>query len=164
MENLITDFQEESDGLLTQLLEILEGIEGDYTQVRRLEEYGQIVDRMMGAAKSLAMSDLDAQASLEIVGKYCELCKIVSYKASQVENNEGLYTVVVALLLDATEMLQEMVKGLDQGTISANQFLPKTFLERLRWVTTQLPPDLRGSLNLSQSQESIDSILKSMGQ
>ena len=50
-------FKEESLELIEELLEILESVEEDITQNERLEEYGQIVDRIMGAAKSFAASE-----------------------------------------------------------------------------------------------------------
>lgn len=166
MDELLTEFQSESKSLVGQLLEILESIEGDYSQHKRLEEYGQIVDRIMGTAKSLAGMVPDLKAVMEAIGNYGDLCKTVSYKASQVTNNEGLYTVVVALLLDATEMLQDMIANLsDSRQLDMKAVLSKTFLDRLRWVSKQFGEGLRGTLQSGEtlSQNSIDDLLKALG-
>lgn len=166
MDEIISEFQSESKELVGQLIEVLETIEGHYSRYKELEGYGQMVDRIMGAAKSLALEPGDYKDTMEMIGRYAELCKIVSYKASQVGNNESLFNVVVALLLDATEALQEMILGLSKSSkINMKEVLTKTFLDRLRWVSEQFDANLRSSVGVAKtmSQNDIDQVLKSMG-
>ena len=166
MDELISEFQSESKTLIGQLIELLESIESDYSQYKRLEEYGNIVDRIMGAAKTMAEAMPGLKNSLDSIGQYSELCKTVSYKGSQVSNNESLYNVVVALLLDATEMLQDMVTNIgDHALVDVKKVLSKTFLDRLRWISQQFDENLRSSVDIKQktNQASIEDLLKSLG-
>ncbi len=107
---IVVDFQTESKSLIDQMIEILETCESDFTKVKNLEQYGQIVDRIMGAAQSIAMEVKD-QAFLKNIGDYAALCKMVGYKASQIKSNPQFYDVCVALLFDATAMRNSMVDG-----------------------------------------------------
>lgn len=97
MDELVVDFKAESLTLIGEMLAILEAIEGDASKFTQLEQYGQIVDRIMGASKSLAMMDPKLKSMMEPIGKYAELCKEVAYKGSQVPNNEALFNAVVGL-------------------------------------------------------------------
>lgn len=170
MDELIADFKSESKTLAGQLLEILEAIEGDYSQFRRLEEYGQIVDRIMGTAKSLAVGIPELQTILGPIGNYGELCKAVAYKGSQVANNAELYNIVVALLLDATEMMQEMIENMGSGKIDLKSVLNATFVDRLRWLEQKFPAHLRASVGpggasagAGSATANLNDLLKSFG-
>ncbi|MBX2987351.1 MAG: hypothetical protein KF802_05580 [Bdellovibrionaceae bacterium] len=168
MDELLIEFQSESKNLVSQLLGILDHIEGDYSQYRRLEEFGQIIDRIMGAAKTLKQNGIDPQA-LDKIGAYAEVCKMVSYKASQVGNNAQLYTIVVALLMDATEMFEEMLNRIgERAGADVKTILSETFLDRLRWVSRQFDEGLRGSIGADNgsrnlAQEQLDDLLKKLG-
>jgi hypothetical protein len=163
---ILKEFQTESKGLITFTLEILESIEGDYKKVSRLEEYGQTVDRIMGGAKSLALT-AGPDHFIHKVGDYAALCKAVGYKASQIKDNPQFYDICVALLLDATEMLQDMIDDIaetDHKNIA--EVLTVTFLDRLRWVSSQFSPDVRASVDVNKgakqtrmSQNDIDDLL-----
>ena len=52
MDEIVVDFKEESKELIGQLNQILAECEGNFDKRIRLEEYGQIVDRIMGVQKS----------------------------------------------------------------------------------------------------------------
>lgn len=164
MDELITDFQSESKMLTGQLMEILETIEGDYSQFKRLEEVGQLVDRVQGTAKSLAVGLPELAAPLEAIGKYGELCKAVAYKGSQVANNEQLFNIVVALLLDAAEMMDEMIASVNAAeALDFKKVLSNAFVDRLKWLEKQFPSHLRASVGTGQTGGDINDILKSMG-
>lgn len=165
MDPLILEFQTEAQGLVSELTVILESIEDDYSQVSQLEKYGQIVDRIMGTAKTLIGEFPEIQASLQSIAQYAELCKIVSYKGSQVLHNENLFITVVALLLDATEMLSEMTKQLNTlQDLDAKKFLSVPFLDRLRWVSTQFESGLRSTVALgNKPDQTIENLLKNLG-
>lgn len=166
MDELLEDFKLETKDLTQDLIEILEEIEGDFSLVKRLEEYGQVVDRIMGGAKSIAIA-LDDSTYMDNIGNYAEVCKAVGYKGSQIEENEHFYNIVVALLLDATEMLMEFLENL--GTDKEKDIkaiLNKTFLERLKWVSSQFDKNTRSSVAIAggkASQGQIDDLLKNFG-
>ena len=169
MDEILEDFKAESKSLIKDLLEILEDIEGDYSKKQKLEEFGQLVDRIMGGAQSVAMG-YDAEHQIHRISKYAELCKLVGYKASQIEKNEQFYNIVIALLLDAVEMLDELVTKLEtEEEKNIQEILSKTFLERLQWVSEHFDENMRASVAVTEdegqkmSQNQIDDLLKSLG-
>jgi chemotaxis protein histidine kinase CheA len=168
--DLLNDFYQESKGLVADMLSSLEAIEGDFSQVQSLEEYGQTVDRIMGGAKSLAMSVSETDF-IHQVGDYAALCKAVGYKASQIKNNPQFFDICVALLLDATEMLDSMLDILkSDNKKDFKQMMSQTFLDRLRWVSSQFSDEVRASVAVKpdeakkgMDQSEIDDLLKKLG-
>jgi hypothetical protein len=165
---ILRDFQAESKDLVDQMIEILEKCEGDFSQVKSLEQYGLFVDRIMGGAKSLAMSISDKNHIIHQIGDYCAICKAVGYKASQIKDNEHFYDVVVALLLDASEMLPKML-DLVGSNQNLNTVLSKTFVERVKWVSEKFGAEYRSSVEVNKNapkkmdQGDIDDLLKKLG-
>ncbi len=169
---ILKEFQEESTGLTTQLLDNLEKIEGDFSKVQELEQYGQIVDRIMGGAKSMAMG-LSSQARIQlitVIGDYSGLCKAVSYKASQITENENFFDVCVAILLDATEMLVTLISNVTaEKPLDIKDVVTKTFLDRLKWASAQFPKNTRESVAVKpedkkkMNQNEIDDLLSKLG-
>lgn len=160
---ILNEFVQESKSLIDESLEILSEVETDPAQSQRLENYGNNVDRIMGGAKNLALM-VEAKHPLHFISDYCALCKAVGYKASQIKNNPQFYFVCVALLLDATESLQDMVEHLDKDNHSFKNFLTETFLERLKWVSEQFGKEYRETVGeKSLGQNEIDDLLKKLG-
>ncbi|OQW48573.1 MAG: hypothetical protein A4S09_04025 [Proteobacteria bacterium SG_bin7] len=168
MDEILVEFKDESKRLVNEMAEILEEVDGQFSHKFLLENYGQLVDRIMGGAKNMATMGLAKGPGVEKIGKYAELCKLVSYKSSQVDN-EQLFTISVALLLDATEMLQEMINqfGTPQE-VDVKSLLNATFLERLTWIATKFDEKLRASVAVNKepsrkSQDQIDMLLRQLG-
>lgn len=160
---ILNEFVQESKSLIEESLDILSDIESDPGQTKRLENYGNNVDRIMGGAKNLAIM-VDEKHPLHFISDYCALCKAVGYKASQIRNNPQFYFVCVALLLDATETLQDMLGHLDKADHTFKNFLTETFLERLKWVSEQFGKEYRESVGeKSLGQNEIDDLLKKLG-
>jgi len=168
---LIEDFQKESLNLIERMSLILEQCEDDIRLAPGLEEYGQLVDRIMGGSQSLVMgleSDLPIIPVLEQIGNYAGVCKAVGYKTSQLRDNEAFYSICVAFLMDATEVLQQMTEIIfsNSSTFEFNQ----TFINRLKWVSEQFGGEFRSSVAVKQSnhggrmnQNEIDELLKKLG-
>lgn len=163
---ILKDFVIESKEIVSSSLELLENIEGDFSQISQLESYAQRIDRIMGAAKSLALM-VPPPHPLHVIADYTALCKAVGYKASQIKNNERFYEICVALLLDATETLQTWIDNLDQSIAFNVKDLSETFLERLRWVSNQFSADVRASVGVEgkkkMAQDEIDDLLRKLG-
>ncbi len=164
---IIEDFVTESKTLIEDLLDLLEGIEGEYSQVQKLAEYGNTVDRIMGGAKSLALLAPPSHA-LHMISDYTALCKAVGYKASQIKNNEQFFDICVALLLDATETLSTLIEQIDRDGNTLKETIPQAFIERLRWVSNQFSEDFSSSVGLGAGdkkfqQTDIDDLLKRLG-
>lgn len=166
--DIVKDFVIESKGIIQDLVDLLESIEGDFSQVSQLEEYGQKVDRIMGGAKSLALL-VPQDHPLHMVADYAQLCKAVGYKASQIQGNAQFFDICVALLLDATETLSEWINNLGKDTVEEmKSAFTTTFLERLRWVSNQFGADVRSSVDShskpkKMDQNEIDDLLRKLG-
>ncbi len=171
---ILEDFKSESKGLVKELLELLEEVESDPSQFTLLEKYGQTVDRIMGGAKSLATnfaSDFPPGHMIHQMGDYSALCKAVGYKASQIKDNEQFMNVCIAFLLDATEMLNQMVSLLGtDAALNVSVLINKTFLDRLNWINSQFKGDVRATASFGSekvakkmNQSDIDELLKKLG-
>ncbi|MEK2645344.1 hypothetical protein [Bdellovibrio sp. BCCA] len=164
---IVEDFVNESKSLIEELIDLLESIEGDFSQVQKLADYGNNVDRIMGGAKSLAMMAPPDHA-LHMISDYAALCKAVGYKASQINDNEQFYDVCVALLLDATETLSVLLNNIEKEGKVLKETIPQAFIERLRWVSSQFSEAYSMSVGTGTApqklrQSEIDDLLKKLG-
>lgn len=164
---IVEDFVGESKSLIEDLVDLLESIEGDFSQVKKLADYGNNVDRIMGGAKSLALMAPPDHA-LHMIADYSDLCKAVGYKASQITDNEQFYDICVAILLDATETLRSLINNIHQSTAALKQTIPTAFIERLRWVSQQFNESYSmsveaGGAAAKMKQTDIDDLLKRLG-
>lgn len=164
---IVEDFVNESKSLIEELIDLLESIEGDFSQVQKLADYGNNVDRIMGGAKSLAMMAPPDHA-IHMISDYAALCKAVGYKASQITDNEQFYDVCVALLLDATETLSALLSNIHQDGKLLKETIPQAFIERLRWVSNQFSEAYSMSVGTGTApqklkQSEIDDLLKKLG-
>lgn len=172
---ILGEFKQESKILIESMNAILEECESDFSQRRKLESYGQTVDRIMGGAKSLAVQTTGHSALLQQLGDYAELCKTVGYKASQITDNESFYAACVGFLLDATEILEAVIDQLGDVEPGADvkgfdQLLEKTFIDRLRWIGEKFGSEYRATVgvnsperNQKMEQSEIDILLKKLG-
>lgn len=159
MSEIIEDFCKESEAIYTQLEEILDSYE-DEPESRKLEEFGQIIDRIMGAAKSV-----DATQT----GLYCDLGKSISYKASQ-SMDEALLDIVIAVLFDTVEILQVMNKNIEEHKEEKVSGINlEAFGTRLRWLADKFKDIQRSSVAIApdetkvEDQKSIDQLLADLG-
>lgn len=157
MEDVVIEFCDESDQLCQELEQILDDYEEDLTQTALLENFGQIIDRIMGAAKSL-----DA----ELVGRYCELGKIVSYKASQTTDVQ-LLEIVSATLFDTIDILNSIFKNIRTNKEEKVDGIGlNAFASRLKWLSEKFNNIQRSSVAVeeqTQGQDSIDNLLNELG-
>lgn len=163
MDEILKEFQDESKVYVAELADILEEVEENIENNQKLEKFGQVVDRIMGAAKTLEGAYQDE--SLKHISSYSELCKLIGYKASQLKNQPEFCAVVVAFLLDATEMLDELIENVGSAK-KTSQVLTATFLSRLQMISGRFDSSLRGSVGVedkASTQSEIDELLKKMG-
>lgn len=166
---IVEDFVRESKSLIEELLDLLEKIEGNFSEVRRLSDYGNNVDRIMGGAKSLAMMSPNEDSALHMISDYAALCKAVGYKASQIKNNEQFFDICVALLLDATENLSHLINNIDKSEAFLKETIPQAFIDRLRWVSNQFSEEYAMSVGRGSAEEpklgqsDIDDLLRKLG-
>lgn len=159
MVEIIEDFCKESETIYNELEEMLDDYE-DSKDPKKLEEFGQVIDRVMGAAKSV-----DA----DLTGMYCELGKTISYKASQ-SMDTALLDIVTAVLFDTVEILQVMNKAISVDKVEKVTGINlEAFGTRLRWLADKFKDIQRSSVAIApkekklEDQKSIDDLLASLG-
>lgn len=158
MKEIIIDFCKEAEDLFDQLEQSLEILEENPSKTAQLEQFGQIIDRIMGAAKSIGASE---------IATFCELGKTIGYKSSQI-NDIPLIEVVVAILFDTVHLLRKMITALKVGNDSSMANLnTKAFVTRLTWLSAKFKDIERSSVAIDKksnlSQASIDDLMKSLG-
>ncbi|MFN7727789.1 MAG: hypothetical protein ACK5P7_01395 [Bdellovibrio sp.] len=168
--SILRDFQAESKTLVKKMAEILDQCEGNFSQVQSLADFGQTVDRMMGAAQTLAAEPAVPNVRLSRVADCAAICKSVGYKASKIKDNETFYDICVALLQDATEVIEQLVEHLfDKDDIDMKTLFSQTLIDRLKWVSDQFGAEYSGTVDVHQGQETkmnqadIDELLKKLG-
>lgn len=158
MKEIILDFCAEAEALFDQLEQSLELTEENPTNTKELEKFGQIIDRIMGAAKSIGATE---------IATFCELGKVIGYKSSQIKD-VPLIEVVVAILFDSLHMLRKMITALKEGNERSMEKLnTKAFGTRLNWLSAKFKDIDRASCaiekNGNMSQNSIDDLMQSLG-
>lgn len=156
MKEIIIDFCNEAEELFAQLENSLEILEGNPLATKELEKFGQVIDRIMGAAKSIGASE---------IATFCELGKVIGYKSSQIKD-VPLIEVVVAILFDSLHMLRKMTLALRAGDDKyMNKLNTKAFATRLNWLSEKFKAIERASCQIegNLSQQSIDDLMQSLG-
>lgn len=119
---ILESFCAETHSLLEHLIKITNEFE-ETNDVRLLEDFGQIMDRIMGAAYTL---------NLQEIGRFCELGKKIGYKASQT-TDKNLVRLAGPILADGAEILLAMVQGLIKKEALPESETLKAFRDRLKW-------------------------------
>lgn len=120
---IIKGFCEETDILLKELIRITEVFE-DTQKPELLGEFGQVIDRIMGAAYTLELDE---------IGRFCELGKKIGYKASQTTDPK-LLQLAGPILADTAEILSTMIKDLNNVQSEGNARVQlEAFKSRLKW-------------------------------
>jgi len=156
MKEIIVDFCIETEGLFDELESCLQNLEENPSNTKDLEKFGQIIDRIMGAAKSIGASE---------IAIFCELGKVIGYKSSQIKDIP-LIEVVVAILYDSLDVLRKMLKALKDGDDnSMKKINPKALVTRLNWLSAKFKDIDRASCTIdgNLSQNSIDDLMQSLG-
>lgn len=158
MKEVVDEFCEESIQLFNELEEILEEFEDDTTQTEKLEQFGQIIDRVMGSAKTIGADE---------IATFCELGKAIGYKSSQVSDT-ALLEVVCAIMFDSLELLKKMIIQIKEGKSSSFEATSSAaFVTRLKWLKDKFNDIERSSCaadpDANLSQTSIDDLMNSLG-
>jgi len=155
--DILNDFYKESNTIIVESIDLLESMEGDFSQKENLKVFGNKIDRIMGTSASIAMM-AEPDHGLNLITDYTLLCKAVAYKAAEIDTNAKLYDVTVALLLDAVEALSILIKKIELPMAQLKQVISPNFIERLHWVSEQFSK--QSSL---QTQSEIDELMKKLG-
>jgi chemotaxis protein histidine kinase CheA len=139
-EEIVQEFCSETKVLLSELEPLLEALELNPANFKALEDFGQKVDRIMGAAKSLEFHQM---------GLISEFCKTISYKSAQSKNTE-LVIIVVAFLFEAVEILNAMIENLQNNKrAELDPSAIKPILSRLEFISGRLAHIQRSSVAIN---------------
>ena len=165
----LKDFVAESKTLVKALLVKLDEMEGHPELARLFSDCGNLVDRIMGGAKSLGLQ-APKDHGIHIVSDYTSICKIVSYKGAEIERNDDLFNAIHAFLFDATEILDLLLNRMDSPASEIKKTISSNFIERLKWISQQFQKTLSESegeisdpVDTSLSQDDIDNLMKKLG-
>ena len=157
MKEIVDDFCEEASLLFDLLEKSLNLLEENPNNTKELEVFGQVIDRIMGAAKSIGANE---------IATFCELGKLIGYKSSQIKDIL-LIEVVVAILFDSLDMLRKMNQSLKSGNNKTmNNLNTKVFVTRLKWLSEKFKDIERSSCaitDIKMDQNSIDELMRSLG-
>lgn len=169
LQELLDEFKTESNSLIKELEDLLDDIEDDFSKKDELNNFAQIIDRIMGSAQSLASFGFE-QAEITKLGDFAELCKQIGYRGANLEDEE-FYNVTIAFLFDSIESMKKLLINIGDETqkTKINELLVSTFLSRLKWILDQFEIKKVNKTNYTKaesvqmkSQEEIDALLKSL--
>lgn len=165
-QEILSEFLAESKSLVREAGGILESIEGQPKMYLRLLEYANRVDRIMGAARSLATL-AGPDHALHLLGDYTGLCKAVGTRGAQLASkNEQIFDVTVSFLLDANDLIAELLPRLEEPADVLKEETQGTFADRLRWLSDLYrgaPEEKKTGAAGSMGQAEIDELLKKLG-
>lgn len=141
MKEIVIEFCDESDGLLEKLRDTLDDFEDDPSKGELLEEFGQTIDRIMGAAKTLGLNDL---------GQLCQMGKIIGYKGSQAKE-QALKEVTGGVLFDLTDLLEVLLTNVREGK-TEHEYNVDAFKDRLQWLAGKLKHIERASCAFDEKE------------
>lgn len=141
MKEIVVEFCDESDELLEKLKDTLDDFEDDPTQSKLLEEFGQTIDRIMGAAKTLGLSE---------IGDLCQMGKIIGYKGSQAKE-QPLQEVTGGVLFDLTDLLEVLLTNVREGK-GDHDYNVSAFKDRLQWLASKFKHIERASCAFDEKE------------
>lgn len=140
-DEIFEEFKNETLGLVGQMETILGELEDDIKQSKKFEDFGQLIDRIMGAAKALELTDIASMS---------ELGKTIGYKAAQVKDL-NLQTLVVPILFDCIDLIKKMVQVKSGDSLS--NISTKAFITRLKWLAEKFAHIRRASVKIDTSKK-----------
>lgn len=142
MKEIVISFCDESDLLCKNLESTLVEFEDNLENTKLLETFGQIIDRIMGAAKSL---------EAKVIGQYCELGKMISYKASQT-SDQKLLVIVAATLADTVEIVQSLLRSVRaRQEEKSPEINIEAYNKRMTWLLEKLKNISRASVSTQEN-------------
>lgn len=167
---ILNSFLEESKTLVNQIQEILEEVEEDTSKIEKMKESANLIDRIMGGAKSLAQF-APPQHALGLVGDISALCKTVSYKALKIPPHHPLFVTSIAFLIETNEILEQILNDFESPRLILQKKYASHFPERLKWISGEFEKNFNEKLNLKLgesaagliNQDEVDDLLKKLG-
>jgi hypothetical protein len=158
-QEILAGFQEEAKVLLSELEVVVESLEdgGDDFPEAELETFAQRIDRIMGAADTMAMLE-PGHPGLMRIGAIARLCKSTGYRAAAAKKAE-LVPLFAAFWADTVEVLGELIEaaGDEKRSAALAGASSKTLLNRLTWLSEKV-----GNQAPATDQNELAGLLKSL--
>lgn len=162
---IVQDFIQESETLTNECIELLEELETNVSEYKKLDSVGNKIDRIMGTAQNVQMMYPEIKNFL-LISDYAAICKVVAYKATAIQNNLQFASVVISFLIDATETLQTLIIKCESPLSDLKAQFNPAFIDRLKWISNKFTDEYKGSVGLGRGgldQMNIDYLLKKLG-
>jgi len=160
--DIVEGFQTEAKQILNELTLVVEFLENVSTEFpgKKLAEFAQKIDRIMGTAKTLEMDSPDHPGLIRI-GKLAELCKSLGYSASQLKKPE-IVPLFAAFWADTLDVVSELIESLEdeRKTKTISERFSLVLQKRLTWLSEKINELAKKSGGTGLAQLDIDSILK----
>lgn len=139
-EDILSEFINEANELLQQLSEVIQDLELEHEEFpsELLKVFAQRIDRIFGAAKTIALSDPD-NPSLKAIGSIAETCKKIGYRAAE-KKDLRLLPFFSAFWSDAVENIETLLVHIQDVEKSAQTVtqISNVLQGRLKWLEDKL--------------------------
>lgn len=164
---ILKGFQEETNKLLKELgpiIEVLDESDGANFPTEPLKEFAQKIDRIMGAAKTLAGLDDPEHQGLKRIGLITELCKTLGYKAAELQKSE-LIPLFAAFWADTLEVVEDLTNVVEDSakTAAISSQFSLVLQKRLRWLADKVAAIEQKGPTENLNQLDVDALLKDLG-
>ncbi len=162
----MNEFRGRAQPLLVQIRLILEKTEGSLHEAPNLKEFARIIDLIFQSSRTLGQSIDTVQHPIHRIRDYAMLCRAVSLQTAEIIENAALFDTAVALLMDATDVLAEMICTEPTVEDPVKVHLNQKLVERLQWLSYQfrgMIPDQKITAEKKLNQDDIDDLLKKLG-
>lgn len=139
---IVKEFQLESKSLIRELEALVETLEEHEDTVEfpsnTLSEFAQRIDRIMGAARTIATFD-PKHVGLKRVGSLCALCKRLGYTAAE-KQDARLLPIFAGFWADTLENVEVLIDAVEDPARStaAVQKTTEVLQKRLAWLAGHL--------------------------
>ena len=162
---IVQDFIQESESLTNECIDLLEDLESNVSEFKKLDSVGNKIDRIMGTAQNVQILYPEVKNFI-LISDYAAICKVVAYKATAIQNNLPFVSVVVSFLIDAVETLQTLIVKCESPIQDLKAQFNPAFIDRLKWISEKFTDEYKGSVGLGRgglNQTNIDDLLKKLG-
>jgi len=162
-EEILMEFQKESNQLLIELTTVVEKLEiwtGPFPK-KEYEEFALKIDRIMGAAKTIHML-APTHPGLEAIGQVADVCKYVGYKGVDRAQPEliPIFAAFWAEVVDYVKELMDNIRNIEESKEVVNQ-MQKILVKRINWLMNKVTPQV-GKEKLVTSLD-IDELMATFG-
>lgn len=135
-DEILKEFEAESKTIVQDALLILNGILENLDQYRDLSIYSNAIDRIMGGAATVAI-EYKPDHPLHLVKEYTLVCKVLSLQLAESDSNRELLKSCVALLVEATKIVEKLLRNLHLSGTEIFSVIPQNFIGNFNKISDQ---------------------------